>query len=69
MKMVLKSQARCESADRLAEKAEDTSGNTEDIGGEVCARGGATLIVSMEGEACAMAGETKKSRGLPRVSG
>ena len=57
--MVLKSQTTCESADRLVVKADDTNGNTEDIGGEVCARGGATLTVSMEDEACAMAGEIK----------
>jgi hypothetical protein len=60
--MALKSQTTCESADRLLEKADDTNGNTEDIGGEVCARGGATLRVSVEGEACAMAGETKANR-------
>ena len=68
--MVLKSQATCERADRLLEKADDTNGNTEDIGGEVCARGGATLRVSVEGEACAMAGETKDyhESGVRKIS-
>jgi len=56
---MLKSQTTCERADRLVEKTDDTNGNTEDIGGEVCAWGGATLTVSVDGEACAMADETK----------
>jgi hypothetical protein len=60
--MTLKSQTTCERADTLVEKADDTNGNTEDIGGEVCAWGGVTLTVSAEGEACAMAGETKAIR-------
>ncbi len=60
--MTLRSQTTCERADRLVEKADDTNGNTEDIGGEVCARGGATLTVSVKGEACAMAGKTKATR-------
>jgi hypothetical protein len=58
----------CESADRLVEKADDTNGNTEDIGGEVCTRGGVIVTVSVEGETCAMAGKTKATRiQLPRV--
>ena len=46
----------------LVERADDTNGNTEDIGGEVCARRGGTLTVSGEGEVCAMAGESKATR-------
>ncbi len=42
--------------------ADDTNGNMEDIGGEVCAWGGMILTVSVEGEVCAMAGETKATR-------
>jgi hypothetical protein len=53
---MLKSQTPCERADR---PVDDTNGNREDIGGEVCTWGGATLTVSVEGEVCAMAGETK----------
>lgn len=57
--MMLKRRATCENADRLVEKADDTSGNTEDIGGEVCAWGGVMLTVSVERVACAMVGKTK----------
>jgi hypothetical protein len=64
---MLKSQTTCERPDRLVEKADDTNGNTEDIGGEVCARGGAILTVSVEGEACAMVGETKATRIIARL--
>jgi hypothetical protein len=46
------------------EKADDTSGSMDDIGGEVCAWGGVTLTASIEGEVCAMAGETKATRIL-----
>jgi hypothetical protein len=62
--MVLKSQTTCERADTLVKKADDTNGNTEDIGGEVCAWGGVTLTVCVEGETCAMAGETKAIASL-----
>lgn len=54
--MMLTSQATCESADRLVEKTDDTSGNMEDIGGEACTWGGVTLTDSVD--VCAMAGET-----------
>lgn len=56
---MLKSQTTWERADR---PVDDTSGNMEDIGGEVCTWGGVTLTVSVECEACAMAGETKATR-------
>lgn len=67
---MLKSQTTFESADRLVEKADDTNGSMEDIGGEVCAWGAVTLTVSVEGEVCAMAGETKatKSPRLGRIT-
>ena len=58
----MKSQTTCERPDRLVEKAVDTNGSMEDIGGEVCAWEGVTLAVSAEGEVCAMAGETKANR-------
>lgn len=55
----MKSQTTWESADS---PVDDTNGNMDDIGGEVCTWGGVTLTVSVEGEACAMAGETKATR-------
>lgn len=58
-KMRLRSQTTCERADNTAEKAVVTNGNTEDIGGEVCPRGGVTLTAAVEAEVCAMAGETR----------
>ena len=56
---MLKSQTAWDSADR---PVDDTNGNMEDIGGEVCTWGGVTLTVSVDGEACAMAGETKATK-------
>lgn len=58
-KTMLRSQARCERADNPAAKAYVTSGSTEDIGGEICPRGGVALTAAVEGS---MAGETKRPR-------
>jgi len=60
--MMLRSQTTCERADNPAEKAEVTNGNMEDIGGGVCTPGGVTLTAAVEGEVCAMAGESKATR-------
>ncbi len=66
--MALRSQTTCDRADSPAEKADEANGNTEDIGGDVCARGGVTLTVSVGGKACAMAGETKVTMAATEVS-
>lgn len=52
----LRSQTTWVKADRPAERADDSSGNMEDIGGEVCPGGGVTFTAAeeCECEVCAM---------------
>ena len=54
---LLKSQTTAERADTPLKKADVTSGNKEDIGGEVGPRGDVTLTAPVEG-VCSMVGET-----------
>lgn len=55
----LRSQRTWERADSPAEKLDVTSGNIEDIGGEVCPGGGVTFTAADECEVCAMAGAAR----------
>jgi hypothetical protein len=65
--MMLRSQTTCERADNPAARADVTSGNMEDIGGEVCTRGGVTLTAAVDGGVCSMEGETRLA--MPKRSG
>jgi hypothetical protein len=59
----LRSQTTCERADSPTEKVDVTNGNMEDIGGDVCPRGGVTFTAVVECEVCAMAGVVSDKTG------